>query len=197
FMLTSLALVVTLAAAAPIEPGTLLTYSGTVVPAKDDGNPAVKKFDVTYIVLERDVAGTLGWVLAEAGRGGWTWLDHFGELSGAANAASEVGTGPSLLYQREDGRSVVPLLAPLWSDPHELARGAAWTEGRLDYKITRETTKADRTCWEIEVRSPYGHKRTLWVERNSPLIVAVRETVFMGQGQEHRLTFELAESKAL
>jgi hypothetical protein len=52
-------------------------------------------------------------------------------------------------------------------------------------------------CWEIDVRSPYGHKRTLWVDKTSPLVVAVKETVFIGQGEEHKLAFELAESKQL
>ena len=193
-MLTSFALVMSLVAAAPVEPGMLLAYSGTLVPVKDDGNPAIKKFDVSYVVLEREGAGSVGWVLSESGRGGWTWLDHFGVTSAAAGQAD---SAPALLYERDDGRSIVPIIGPLWLDQHELERGSTWTEGRLDYRVVRETMKADRACWEIEVRSPYGHKRTVWLDRNSPLIVAVRETVFMGQGQEHRLTMELTENKSL
>jgi len=52
-------------------------------------------------------------------------------------------------------------------------------------------------CWEIDVRSPYGHKRTLWIDKSSPLVVTVKETVFIGQGEEHKLAFELAEAKQL
>src|SRR5262245_40500993 len=108
-MLAALSLAVALSLAAPVESGALLSYTGTLVPVKDDGNPAVKKFDVTYVVLERDGAGSIGWVLSESGRGGWTWLDRFGAMPAAASEGGGSDSAPSLLYQREDGRSIVPL----------------------------------------------------------------------------------------
>jgi peroxiredoxin len=131
----------------------------------------------------------LAWVLSEEGRGGWLWLDRFGRTSGG---------GPALLYEREDGKSIVPLIGPLLAPPNaELARGAEWTAGGLDHRVSRQAEKAGRDCWEIDVRSPYGHKRTLWVEQDSGLVVSVRETVFMGQGQEHRLALDLKEAKTV
>jgi hypothetical protein len=184
-----------LLAAPPLEPATQLSYTGTMVPLKDDGNPATKQFDLTYVVLAAaEDKAELAWTLAEAGRGGWTWLDRFGRLT---LGEGDGGQGPALLYQREDGRSIVPLVPPLFHSPVPLARGAEWEEGRLAHRVSRETTKAGRSCWEIEIRSPYGRKRTVWVERDSPLVVAVQETVFIGQGEEHRLSLELAGSERL
>jgi AhpC/TSA family len=197
-MLTAFAIATVIASGAPIEAGTQLTYTGTLVPTKDDGNPATKKFDVSYVVLDGEGGAALGWVLSETGRGTWMWLDHFGMPSAGAKANAETGGGPALLYEREDGKSIVPLPEPLWPDSDRtFERGAAWSDGRLDYRVTGQAMKAGRMCWEIEARSPYGHKRNLWIEQGSPLVVAVRETVFMGQGQEHKLTLELAESKVL
>ena len=189
-MFATLALAAALAAA---PDGTQLTYSGTVVPVKEDGNPAVKKFTLTYVALS---GGEWLWVLSETGRGSWLWLDHFGRQGAAGEAAAEAGA--ALLYERADGKSIVPILGPNFGVPAEpLARGAAWSAGGFDHRVVREASQADRSCWEVEVRSPYGHKRTLWVEKDSPLVVAARETVFMGQGQEHKLSLDLAESKTL
>ncbi len=193
----SLLLAALLIAASP-PAGTQLTYQGTLVPVKDDGNPAVKKFTVSYVVLGGgDAGGELAWVLSEAGRDGWLWLDRFGRVTSGGAPAGE-SLGPALLYEREDGKSIVPLIGPVFTPGEaELASGTEWTAGNLDHRVTRAAAKTGRECWEIDVRSPYGHKRTLWVEQESGLVVSVRETVFMGQGQEHKLALDLTEAKTL
>jgi len=178
--------------------GTQLAYQGTLTPVKEDGNPEVKKFAIAYVALAGAPAGgELGWVLSETGRGGWLWLDHFGVV-GSGDEMAEGSVTPALLYLREDGKSIVPLVGPVFTPgPDELARGAAWSARGLDYRVLRETTKGERACWEIEARTAYGHKRTLSVDKDSLVVVALRETVFMGQGQEHRLQLDLTESKTL
>lgn len=187
-----------------LHAGTQLVYRGTMTPVKDDGVLAKKTFELTLVVsdaaignLKEPAAGsqTLLWTLEESGRGSWLWLDHFGAWSVHPLLRDNGQTGPSLLYLREDGKSVVPLPAPLFARDGDLARDAAWTEGRLEYRVTGEREIGSRTCWEIEVRSPFGHKRTIFRDQSSPLVAAVRETVFIGQGQQHDLVLELAESK--
>ena len=192
-------LLVALLASAPPPAGTQFVYEGTLVPVKDDANPAVKKFTVSYAILSNADAGgsELAWVLTETGRGGWLWLDRFGRIASGEAPAGE-SLGPALLYEREDGKSIVPLIGPLFNAPSAaLERGGEWTAGGLDHRVTREAAKAGRECWEIEVRSPYGHKRTLWIDKDSLLVVSLRETVFMGQGQEHKLALDLMQSRSL
>jgi AhpC/TSA family len=185
-MCTALAFAVALLAAPPVATGTQLSYTGSLAPVKAEQNPITKRFELTYVSLGE--APNIGWSLTESGRGGWTWLDRFGRSD---------ATLPALLYEREDGRSVAPISGPVFSAPVQLDRGATWEEDRLEYRVSGQATRAARTCWVIEVRSPYGHKRTVWVEQASGLVVAMRETVFMGQGQEHRLNLELVEAKTL
>jgi hypothetical protein len=198
-MLPQLALVVSLALSA--DPAlTQLKYAGTMVPVKEDGNPAVKKF--TLIVQPLPGEERLAWTLEESGRGGWSWLDHFGRWAPAQSDSVEVSkdadVGPALLYERSDGKSIVPIISPYFAAAAKLEAGATWDEDRLEYKVLSEAVRAGRACWEIEARSPYGHKRTLFVEKASgTLVVAVRETVFIGQGQEHKLSLELVEAKEL
>lgn len=179
--------------------GTQLAYAGTVTPVKEDGNPAVKKFAVTYVVLP-GAGGEWGWVLSETGRGSWLWLDHFGKLGGGEQAAGQQAgsAAPALLYERADGKSIVPLIGPVLAPGVEtLEAGATWSAGGLDHRVAREAMRAQRACWEIEVRSPYGHKRTLWAEKETLVVIALRETVFMGQGLEHKLMLDLTEGKQL
>jgi hypothetical protein len=204
----SLALTLLAIAAAPtIEPGTQLTYAGTMVGVKDDGNPAVKKFTLTLVAASRiDDVTDLLWTLDETGRGGWTWLDSFGvsQAKGQLDVRpARIGRDgrdvvePALLYERAEGKNIVPLLPPLIALPETLAKDTTWMEGPLTHRIAGEEAKAGRMCWEIDVRSPYGHKRTIWIDKDSSLVVAVNETVFIGQGEEHKLQFELTESKKL
>ncbi len=200
----SLALTLLAIAAAPtIEPGTQLTYAGTMVGVKEDGNPAVKKFNLTLVATGRAGDATqLVWTLDEAGRGNWMWLDHFGQWTltptrGVGEGDDSTSVGPALLYERAEGKSIVPLLPPHIALPETLAKDTTWTVGPLTHRVVGEGAKAGRICWEIDVRSPYGHKRTVWIDKDSSLVVAVNETVFIGQGEEHKLQFELTESKKL
>jgi hypothetical protein len=198
----ALAAVLSLASAPAIEPGTQLTYAGTMSGVKDDGNPAVKEFALAVVAIGGEAELVeFAWTLDETGRGGWTWLDHFGKWTVApTRSASETAAdapGPALLYSRSEGKSIVSLIAPLFVSPKPLEGGATWSDGRLEHRVTGEVAKAGRMCWEIDVRSPYGHKRTLWIDKSMPLVVAAKETVFIGQGEEHKLQFELTELKRL
>ena len=198
--LASLFLCLALSTAAEGPPaGTLLTYQGTMVAAKEEGAPSKKTIELTVLVAHAEGDGTakLLWTLDESGRGKWSWLDHFGTWTVDAKKRDEAALGPALLYLREDGKSVVPLFPPLFAAETRLERGATWSEGRTDYRVTGETKVGQRECLEVECRTPYGHKRTIRVEKSSPLVVALRETVFIGQGQQHELKLELTSAKVL
>jgi hypothetical protein len=178
---------------------TLLTYQGTMVAAKEEGAPSKKTIELTVLVAaaEADGAAKLLWTLDESGRGKWSWLDHFGIWTVDAKKRDDASLGPALLYLREDGKSVVPLFPPLFAAEVKLERGATWSEGRTDFRVIGEAKVAERECVEVDCRTPYGHKRTIRVEKSSPLVVALRETVFIGQGQQHELKLELTSAKEL
>ena len=79
--LASLFLCLALSTAAEGPPaGTLLTYQGTMVAAKEEGAPSKKTIELTVLVAHAEGDGTakLLWTLDESGRGKWSWLDHFG-----------------------------------------------------------------------------------------------------------------------
>jgi hypothetical protein len=192
----ALAATCSLLAAPPMEVGTQLSYRGTMVPVRDDGNPTAKEFTLELVaVASENEAVDLVWTIEEQGRGGWTWLDRFGRCTVAAGKREATGIGPALLYVREEGHSIVPIVPLVFAGPEELAPETTWEEGRLEYRVVGQPQIDGRACWEVDARSPYGHKRTLFVAQDQPLVVALHETVFIGQGQEHKLKLELQATK--
>lgn len=194
----TLALFVAALVAAQLPEGTLLRYEGTMVATRDDGNPRAKEFSLVAIVGPAgDGPRSVDWVLEESSRGSWSWTERFNRWNIDATKRDDLPQAPALLFERADGKSIVPLCPILFAGASPLAKGQKWSEGRMDYEVTGENTKAGQACWVVDVRTPYGPKRTLSVAKETSLVVAVRETVFVGQGQQHELKFELKESKQL
>lgn len=177
--------------------GTLLRYEGKMTATRDDSSPP-KEFSL--LALAGPVTGAsrrIDWVIDETGRGAWSWTDRFNSWDVDATRRDDSPQAPSLLFERTDGKSIVPLSPIFFTGENPLAKGQKWASERLEYEVANEGTKANQTCWVIEVRTAYGPKRTLWVAKETSLVVAVRETVFVGQGQQHELRYELKEQKQL
>jgi hypothetical protein len=199
-MLSALVVSSLLAAAVPpLPPGTLLTYEGSLAPRRDDGSAPRKTFRLHWASLPASHGQlALGWLVDEDGRSGWSWLNHFGrvDLPDASALADAARSGPALCYVRRDGRYVVDLPWPVVPLPaRELRPGVAWSQGSLECRVQSPAMRGGRMCLTVEVRSPYGHQRTLWLDPASHLLVGAVQTVFLGQGQEHRLTIDLIDQQ--
>ena len=185
-------------APAQLPDGTLLRYEGKMVATRDDGNPQHKEFALTAVL--GPAAGTareVDWVITELGRGSWSWTERFNRWNVDSTQRGDQPTAPSLLFERADGKSIVPLSPILFTAETPLAKGQKWSADRLDYEVTGESLKANQNCWTVDVRTAYGPKRTLHVAKDTGLVVSVRETVFVGQGQQHELRYDLKEMKQL
>lgn len=184
------------APADPLDAGTQLTYRGFFVPVKEDGQPP-KVFDLELILLTSGERPRLAWTIAEQGRGGWSWPERFGVVDLLADWKVPPYQAPALLVQREEGRYVVPLSLPFLKGEAALELGSKWTEGKLEIEVSDEVTRNDRDCWEVDYRSPIGHKRTTWVAKDQPLVIEMKETVFIGPGQQHELHIKLMSRQTL
>ena len=180
----------------PLAAGTQYSYRGIFVPVKEDGQPA-KKFELELIVLSAGPRPRVAWTITEQGRGAWSWPERFGVLEIANDWKLPPYQAPSLLVQREEGRYVVPVLLPFLKAETPLQIGSQWTEGKLEIEVSDEATRSERDCWEVDYRSPIGHKRTTWVAKDQPVIIEMKETVFIGPGQQHDLHVKLLKSEVL
>ncbi|MGD9647262.1 MAG: peroxiredoxin family protein [Pirellulales bacterium] len=182
------------AASTPPQAGTQIAYRGTVARLDRDrvpGDPE-KTFDLTFLVVVADAAGTeLFWVVDERGRGGWAWPERFGRWKLDAQLAPGSGVAPTLLFDRDEGASVIKLEAPLLRPPAPLAAEAEWQEGQLKFAVAGAEKLDDRDTWKVAVTSPLGQQRTVWAAADTQWLAAVDQRIFMGQGEEWLLQLRL------
>ena len=194
------ALVVSLTGIVPsAEPGSVLTYRGQMVAVKGDADASRKTMEVTWLVTDVNNAGAAAfWAVEERGRGGWAWPDRFGKVDFDAAWKATSPVGPALLYDRGDGKSTVPLSSPFLAPPSgSLAKDSAWEHNKLNYQVVGTEKMSGREAWKVEARNSYGLRRTYWVDPSVPVVLALRERVFIGQGQEHELRLELTDVREI
>jgi Redoxin len=196
------------AADVSLKPGAHLAFRGTVAQLNADHTPgeARKSFDLSLWVVEStDSSQRLYWLVDERGQGAWPWSERFGELNVAVGEPGQTDSsrGPALLYDYDEGQSVIPLASPLWhagkslAAGKPLATGAAWTAGGWKYEVQGEQKAEGREAWQIRVSNNYGAKRVLFVDKQLPLIVKSNERIFMNKGTEYDLETRLVATEQL
>lgn len=175
--------------------GTQLTFRGGVAEVgRDRTQPPQpgKTFDLILWVAESDDAGTqLFWLVDERGQGAWPWIEHFGRLMLDPQGKAVGPQGPALLYDYGSGRNVIPIVAPFLTTDTPLAKGAEWQQDGFEHEVEAGKQIDDRDTWQVAVRNSFGLKRTLWVDKKSPLVVNLTERVFMDKGTEYQLEMKL------
>lgn len=176
-----------------------LRYTGALTKAARaaDETP-VKRFNLYCLVIrEPDGGRKLAFVLNERGGGGWSWPERFGAIA-LDSVFKQVSAGsPRLLYDYEGNPLTIPLPVPVPDYSALLKAGAKWTVGKESWEVARTQKVQDRNCWQVEVSTNFGRKRTLAIDSESPLVVALDERVFVGQGDEHVLSMQLESMKTL
>lgn len=185
----------TLSPAATVEPGTQLVFKGSFIADKGSAADTEKKFSLSLLIAEVRAGGAdVYWTLEEQGRGGWSWIHRFGRYqTGRADGEGE----PTLLYERAEGTSEIQLLSPLFFRDPPLAAGTKWQEGRFDHEVKGTEKLGDTSAWSVEVSNAYGVKRAMLIDQGNPLILFLKENIFIGQGEKHELTYELVSATQL
>ncbi len=177
--------------------GTQLSFRGGVEAVAAEQGKGGKAFDLTLWITQKSETGAeIVWLVDERGRGEFPWSERFGRVS--VDGAWRTGAaGPALLYDRGEGRSVVPIPLPFLVSDKPLTVDAAFSEGKLEFHVDKAGKSADKPTWKISVRDPFGPKRTLSVDQHSPLVLALNERVIMGRGEEYQLKLEFVGAEPL
>ncbi|HWA98619.1 MAG TPA: TlpA disulfide reductase family protein [Pirellulales bacterium] len=181
-----------------LQPGTQWSFRGDLAPVQRQRGPPMKNFDLTMWVIEADDSGVqLYWLVDERGQGQWPWIERFGRVALDPAYKTTGSSGPSLLYDFGTGKNVVPLLPPVMKTDESLAKGATWEQDALEFEVEGSANVGDRACWQIAVRNNFGRKRVVWLDKQSPLLVKLEETVFMDRGTEYELSWTFVGSEQL
>jgi peroxiredoxin len=175
------------------SPGLELRYVGALSKAGSatDG-AAVKRFNLYCAVTREPQNGRrILHVVNERGGGGWAWPERFGAITLDGQLKPVSGGSIRLLFDYQGNPLVVPLPLPVAGYAGLLQAGAKWTEGKEAWEVVKQAKAQNRDCWQIQVSTGIGRKRTVWIDIESPLLVALEEKVFVGQGDEHSLTMQL------
>lgn len=196
FLLLSLPLV-----AGPFNdaPAVELRYTGSLSKAAQaaDETP-VKRFHLfCSVVREPDGTHKLVYHTNERGSGSWAWPERFGAITLDQELKPVSNGNIRLLFEYEGNPLAIPLPLPVPAYFATLKAGAKWASGKESYEVVKTQKVQDRNCWQIQVSTNMGRKRTLWVDTESPVVVALEERVFVGQGDEHVLSMQLESSKTL
>lgn len=197
----ALVLLLPTAAEASLARGTQLTFRGSVAEVARDRNPPSqpgKTFDLILWVMEADESGSqLHWLIDERGQGAWPWIERFGRLVLDAHGKAVGPQGPALLYDYGTGRNVIPLAPPFLSADAPLAKGSQWQQDGFELEVEGARQIDGRDTWQVAVRNNFGLKRTLWVQKESSLVVSAVERVFMDKGTEYQLELKLVGVETL
>lgn len=177
--------------------GVELRYTGALAKAASEDSP-VKRFNLYTSVLREAPAGRqIAFALSERGAGGWSWPERFGLIRLDAEFSPLKATDIRLLYDYEGNPVIVPLPLPVSQFGKQLKAGAKWNHGKETWEVVGTRKVNQRNCWQVQVSTNIGRKRTLDIDVESPLVVALEERVFVGQGDEHVLVMQLESVKAL
>ena len=186
--------------AGPFEdaPAVELRYTGALSrTARGADESPVKRFSL-YCLVTREPAGgrRIAWFVGERGAGSLAWPERFGAVALDEALKPVAGAGARLLYEYEGNPIAVPLPLPVvaWGS---LKAGTRWTEGKETWEVGRAQKIQERDCREVQASTSFGRKRTLWIDTDAPLVVALDERVFVGQGDEHLLTMQLESTRPL
>ncbi len=177
--------------------GTQLNFRGGVEARVEEPGKGRKTFDLTlWILKQSDAAAEIFWLIDERGRGEFPWSQRFGRVSVDAQWRT-AAAGPAVLYDRGDGRSVVPISWPFLASEKPLAAGESFRDGKLEFQVEKAAKVADTPVWHVNARDPFGPKRTLRVDKRSALVWAMTEKFTMGRGDEYQLSLELIGGESL
>ena len=178
--LFALLLFVTMAAAADddanAEPalrnGTQLTYRGSIDRERSEvGTTTRKTFELTLLIARRDKQQTtLYWHLKQKGHGDWPWTGRFGRIDVGVDWRAG-SAGPALLYDRDEGKSVVPLRLPMLRVPASAAKAARWKSAAVELEIVAaEQARFDeKQLARLKVELPKAQRNVAGIKLLEPL----------------------------
>lgn len=187
--------------ASPLDEGAAveLRYTGSLVKlARDTEGQPVKRFSL-YCLVKKSADGgrDIAFLMDERGGGAWPWPERFGQVSLNPKLKPTNAAQLRLLQDHNGTMHSLRIPRPVFEFVDQLQAGATWNNGSDAFEVKRASKIQDRDCWQVDVSTNFGRKRSLWIQKESPLLVELEERLFMGQGEEFSLRMKLESVETL
>lgn len=185
----------------PLDEGAAveLRYTGALVKVdRNSDGQAVKRFSL-YCLVEKSASGgrDITFLMDERGGGTWPWPERYGQITLGPKLQASNAVQLRLLQEHNGTNNSIRIPRPIFEFADKLAAGASWNNDSTGFEVKKATKIQDRECWQVDVSTNFGRKRTLWVQKDSPLVVELEERLFMGQGEEYSLRMKLESLETL
>lgn len=179
--------------------GVELRYTGSLVKiSRDTESQPIKRFSLYCLVKKTADGGRdIAFLTDERGGGAWPWPERFGLISLNAKLQPANAAQLRLLQEHNGTHQSLRIPRPVVDFADKLQAGATWNTDSQAFEVKRAAKVQDRDCWQVDVSTNFGRKRSLWIQKDSPLLVELEERLFMGQGEEFSLRMKLDSLESL
>ena len=180
---------ITFAASAATETQHIV-FTGSLVKPGDDERDILRRFEVELLTSE---ANQFFHVIDDA-RHGCPWPESFG-LTGPKTSLDTVQ--PHLVYNYDGHAYLIGLPPLIVALPDTIEPDSNWEQA--GWQMTAiELRNVDNTqAWVVEARERRGRQQSLTVNAVTGIILRAEADVFMGQGDQFRLTLTQTSRKPL
>jgi hypothetical protein len=200
-------LLVGLLGAAPAEHSSVeLRYHGSLTKASRDGGTTgepLKRFDLYCLATPRTDRGReVAFVLDEHGGGGWPWPARFGSVAtDAKNHPAKIRM--RLLHEHEGTPYVLFVPFPYFEFADRLAKDARWEAHRESefanqqdlapwkYRVASSAKVGAHDCSRVDVANNFGAQESVWIDKESGILVKAERRIVLGRGEAHLLKMTL------
>lgn len=165
----------------------LTQFQGELSERTDQEGAILRRFEV--LLLSSHV-GHFFHVLDDS-RAGCAWPDSFGTTDG--NSAS--ATQPHLLYTYDGTRYSIGLPPLVIALPDQIEIDSSWEQDGWNMTALEKRTLDGTECWVIEAKERRGRRQSLTAAAHSGVLIRAQADVFMGQGDQFRLTLNQTASQ--
>ncbi len=165
-------------------------FSGSLIKAGDNDGDILRRFDVQLLTEKRmHFFHVMDDILS-----GCPWPESFGRTGPEVNINS---VQPHLVYNY-DGHAYLITLPPLVvALPDGIEADTTWEYAGWQMTAMEQRNVEKMPAWIIEARERRGRQQTLTVSASTGIILRAEADVFMGQGDQFRLTLTQTSRKVL
>lgn len=166
------------------------TYAGSLIqPGNGDGE-ILRRFEVDLLSL----ADSHFFRVIDDARNGCPWPDSFGQ-TGPHISAEKVQ--PHLTYTLDGTVYLIGLPPLILALPENIDVESRWDQAGWQMTAIEQQSANNTPVWIIEARERRGRQQTLTVDANTGVTLRGEADVFMGQGDQFRLTLARSKVKTL